>query len=494
MNKSARSLDLQQMGSLRGKRRLPSSANPGSTRKKITRTNASCTLSAALLRPVEPFPKKHFNIASITPPPLKAKDLQKTKVPDNSEFRERADPTTESSCNVGSKRSPQITINPSPCRYKVTFKGSDIPGDYQVFSMKENNEINFHLSKGRKSFWLKSESRGSYYLYDIETMQQHNIDTGHRRSIRFSKPEPVIDLTIEPCDLTRAKSSDTVCQIPLVSSNENDFLQRLTELQDRVQEQQRQNNTIDYCGPAFEGVWICGAIANRKFLEIRRLQLQESSLVNEMRRLPVNEQLFDPVPISPSDSRFPMEQVKHLGSGGLTVHEIRQTRRWKRTRSHFDLLLKEENDLFSMYKQNDTPLHLIHYGWHGAPAESIKGILECGFLSVPTARVGRCYGHGIYLATESNAQYSKRDRFSVPDAAGFKYLLLCEMLPGTVEVSTSGQIHPSSHLAHSGVDRMPDPQMHVFFTNDMNVRICPKFVVCILPKVTERILSQVQHE
>jgi len=109
-------------------------------------------------------------------------------------------------------------------------------------------------------------------------MQQHNIDTGHRRSIRFSKPETVIDLTLEPSDLTRGKSSDTVCQIPLVSSNKNDFLQRPTEVQNhgaqkQLQQHQHHHQTIDYCGPAFKGVWMCGVIANRKFLEIRRLEL-----------------------------------------------------------------------------------------------------------------------------------------------------------------------------------------------------------------------------
>jgi len=56
---------------------------------------ASRALSAltALLRPVEPFPKKDVNIghyiASITPPPLKAKDLQ--IIQNNSEFGEWAD-------------------------------------------------------------------------------------------------------------------------------------------------------------------------------------------------------------------------------------------------------------------------------------------------------------------------------------------------------------------------------------------------------------------
>jgi len=520
ISQSSRS-QMQQMVSLGRKRRLSSHENPGSARTKITRVLIPSSRAlgvSALSKQLEPSicPKESLNgrrdISGIIIPPFQAKNLQKTPVPDNAQLRELAKPavadlsTTESRYNSPNKRSSQITINFTPRRYKVEYKGSAGLGDYQEFPVKENNDINSHLSKGRKSFWLKSESSGCYYLYDVETMQQHNINTGYRRSIRFSEPEPepVIDLTVEPGDLIRAGSNDSidsVCQIPVVTSNVGNFLQRSSakrqedhDMQEQLQQHQRHHQTIDYCGQAFAGAWLCGAITNRKLLEIRRLQLQGSWLMNEMRGLPTHEQLFDPEPISPSDSRFPMEQIKYLGCGGLTVHEVRQTRMWKRSRSHFDLLLKEEKDYFSIYKKGDTPLHLVHFGWHGAPAESIKGILECGFLSVPTARVGRCYGHGIYLATKKYATYSKRDRFSVPDAAGFKYLLLCEVLPGTVEVSKSGQTHPSSNLTHSGVDRMPKPMMHVFFTHDMNVRISPKFVVCILPPVTEHILSRVQQE
>jgi len=46
---------------------------------------------------------------------------------------------------------------------------------------------------------------------------------------------------------------------------------------------------------------------------------------------------------------------------------------------------------------------------------------------------------------------------------------------------------------HSGVDRLPSPSMHIIYTHDMNVRISPKFVVCIHPEVTADILNNIQN-
>lgn len=244
------------------------------------------------------------------------------------------------------------------------------------------------------------------------------------------------------------------------------------------------NREISSC---LEGVTNRIITHRRTVAEIRKMHLQRSPLVCEMSRLSEDKQLFDPAPICQNDSRYPIEQMKHLRSSGrlsgrdITVHAVRPSRIWKRNRRHFELLHQEEKDFFSVYNQPGKPLKLIHHAWHGAPSKNIKGILECGFLSAPQARVGRVYGHGIYLATEDHADYSMRDRFSAPDTAGFKYILLCEVLPGTVEASTRNQTHPTSNEVHSGVDQLPAPSMHVFFTYDMNVRISPKYVVCIHP-------------
>ena len=340
-------------------------------------------------------------------------------------------------------------------------------------------EIHSCLRRGLKTFWLRSDTVDRSYLFDFETMQQHNVSTGYRRSIRFrGQDSSFIDANDSNGDLSSV-NKETGCGRTTITKK-----QKLEE---------KQEQAVGVCGPAFEAGWLCGVAADKKLGEIRLLSLQRSPLVSEMRGLPQSEQLFDPVPISPSDDRFPIEQIKHLNFGGLTVHGVRPTRVWKRHRSHFELLLQEEEEFFSAYKKPDDALKLVHFGWHGAPAQNIRGILECGFLSVPTARVGRAYGHGIYLATESHARYARSDRFSVQDSAGFKYMLLCEVLPGSVEVSERGQTHPSSKIMHSGVDCLPSPSMHIFYTHDMNVRISPKFVVCIHPEVTADILNNIRN-
>jgi len=359
---------------------------------------------------------------------------------------------------------------------EVEIKGSAYSDGYKTLSSKTCAKIHDYLRRGVKTFWLQNDTDACSYLFDFESMQRHNISTGYRRSIRFRDQEPsCIDLTDD------SNALDSPSYLSAVNKNTN-----CTVI---IKKQ-----AVNVCGPAFEGNWVCGAMAEKKLAKIRQLNLQRSPLIREISQLPECQQVFDPVPISPCDERFPIEQIKHLNFGGLTVHKVRPTRMWKRNRSHFDLLLEEEKEFFSAYKQPNKNLKLVHWAWHGAPAKSISGILECGFLSVPSARVGRVYGHGIYLSTEQHAQYSKRDRFSAPDSEGFKYLLLCEVLPGSAEVSEKGQTHPSSKVMHSGVDRMPSPSMHIFYTYDMNVRISPKYVVCIHPEVTKDILNNICNE
>ena len=84
--------------------------------------------------------------------------------------------------------------------------------------------------------------------------------------------------------------------------------------------------------------------------------------------------------------------------------------------------------------------------------------------------------------------------YSQPDTSGFQFMLLCEVLPGTVEASTSQQIRPSSISVHSGVDQLPGASMHVFYTFDMNVRISPKYLVIIHPPVTDGVMNSVPNE
>jgi len=303
-------------------------------------------------------------------------------------------------------------------------------GTYRQFCPKVNAAISSCLDQNLQAFWVCDDAADTFFMLDLESMQRHDISTGRSRPIRL----------------------------------------------------ENQAN----CGVDQSSKCLCGEQAGRKLTLVRLLQIQRSPLITEMRQLPAAKQFFDPAPMRIKDPRFPFDQIKHLRHGGLTVHAVRPTTAWKRNRRCFDALLAEEQKMFAT--PEGVP-QLKHFAWYGAPADFIKGILEFGFLP------GHCMRAqpGVCLSTESHARYSMQDHFSKPDAAGFKYILLCEVLPGSVEVSQQGQVRPQTEHTHSGVDKLPGASMHVFYSYDMNVRVSPKFVVCIHPKVTADLMQRVPN-
>ena len=321
-------------------------------------------------------------------------------------------------------------------------------GDFcQFSSRKVNSEISSCLDKNLQAFWVFDDVTGRYFMFDMECMQQHDIRTGRITAIRLETQENI-------------NSAKTTAKKPCRANHAN------------------------------KNKRLCSVETSRKLTLVRFLQIQLSPLIMEMAQLPVDQQLFDPLPMHIKDKRFPRNQLKHLHHGGLTVHAVRPTTTWKRHRRYFDSMFAEEQEMFAT--PEGVP-QLKHFAWHGAPAHCIKGILELGFLVGPRPRVGSKYGHGVYLSTESYACYSMHDQFSKPDAAGFKYILLCEVLPGSVEVSKQGQVRPQTRHTHSGVDQLQRPCIHVFFCHDMNVRISPRFVVCIHPEVTADVMARVPN-
>ena len=309
---------------------------------------------------------------------------------------------------------------------KIGLEWLQEPSWYTPFTNPEViAQIKDGLQKGVAAFWVADNMTKSLYIIDLEAMQSHNVNTGVCVPIQQS-PVPV---------------------------------------------------------PMMQGATSCGPVARRMLARIRFMHVRLSRFVQNMAQKPVHEQLFDPTPMSHSDPAFPIEQIKFLQRPGVTVHAVRPTRLWRRHRTYFDLLLAEEQKLYNHNTDTGVVPKLKHFAWHGAPVRCIRGILDVGFLVTPTPRVGNMFGHGVYLATEQNARYSLSDQYSKPDGQGFKYLLLCEVLPGTVEVSKRGQFRPADASAHSGVDQLPDASMHIFYSNDMNVRISPKFMVCVHPAV-----------
>ena len=342
---------------------------------------------------------------------------------------------------------------------KIGLEWLQEPGWYTPFTNPEViAQIKDGLQKGVAAFWVADNMTKSLHIIDLEAMQSHNVNTG-------------------VCVPIRLVEENALCIMPIMWTSDcisdGDFEAR----NPMVLEQ----SPVPV--PMTQGATSCGPVARRMLTRIRFMHVRLSRFVQNMAQKPVHEQLFDPTPMSHSDPAFPSEQIKFLQRPGVTVHAVRPTRLWRRHRTYFDLLLAEEQKLYNHNTDTGVVPKLKHFAWHGAPVRCIRGILDVGFLVTPTPRVGNMFGHGVYLATEQNARYSLSDQYSKPDGQGFKYLLLCEVLPGTVEVSKRGQFRPADASAHSGVDQLPDASMHIFYSNDMNVRISPKFMVCVHPAV-----------
>lgn len=190
--------------------------------------------------------------------------------------------------------------------------------------------------------------------------------------------------------------------------------------------------------------------------------------------------LIDSEPVKPGNPKYPAEQLKYLGVNlDVVVYPVKQTTITKRHSDSFYDLLKEEKKLYLAHGQDGKPPKLKHFAWHGAPVRNIIGILQTGFLITPGLGLnGKVYGHGIYLATEPYGRGCLSPKYSAPDSNGWQYMLLCEILPGTVEPSKRGQVRPTNlHTVHSGVDSLPNPYLHVIWSYDMNSRIRPMYLV-----------------
>lgn len=392
--------------------------------------------------------------------------------------------------------------------FVIEFRSSAKSCSYQRMSPYMSNQIKGYLKTPLNAFWVKNPANGAFLLFDFETMQQFNVSTGYRRTLRCInyKNNPAtsgkrkrrdaqsvnsIDLTNSDCvpiDAVQSAatgSTNAAASLAQPSSshviNQNDVAKKNTDL-------------LAICCSAYKAPVFCGQAARKKLAQIRLLQLSRCKFVQDTRCLPKERRLFNPDPIPEDDPNFPINQVRHLDRGGISVHEISPSGTWNRNRQYFDLLYEEEKKLYAAHATSDGPAKIKHFAWHGAPADCIRGILEYGFLVGPTPRVGNRYGHGVYLSTEKYGRYSMNATYSQPDTSGFQFMLLCEVLPGTVEASVSQQIRPSSVNVHSGVDQLPGASMHVFYTFDMNVRISPKYLVIIHPGVTDAVMNLVPNE
>ncbi|KAL2482498.1 putative inactive poly [ADP-ribose] polymerase SRO5 [Forsythia ovata] len=135
----------------------------------------------------------------------------------------------------------------------------------------------------------------------------------------------------------------------------------------------------------------------------------------------------------------------------------------------------------------------VKYAWFGASKNEINSILSHGFGHSVNSGV---YGHGIYLSPADHPAQSIK--LSVADDDGLRYLLLCRVILGRMEVVSCGseQDNPSSEEFDSGVDNLMSPRKYIVWSTRMNTHILPEFMISFRTspnfKGNQRILRRVK--
>ncbi|OEL18060.1 putative inactive poly [ADP-ribose] polymerase SRO3 [Dichanthelium oligosanthes] len=118
------------------------------------------------------------------------------------------------------------------------------------------------------------------------------------------------------------------------------------------------------------------------------------------------------------------------------------------------------------------------FAWYGASAEDVATVVERGFARNNAPRLGaRKHGDGLHLSPPQSPFASAM--LAKPDGSGEAHIVLCRVLMGRPEVVEAGssQSRPSSNDYDSAVDKLETPQWYVVWSNDMNTRVLPEYVV-----------------
>ncbi|KVH98940.1 Poly(ADP-ribose) polymerase, catalytic domain-containing protein [Cynara cardunculus var. scolymus] len=118
----------------------------------------------------------------------------------------------------------------------------------------------------------------------------------------------------------------------------------------------------------------------------------------------------------------------------------------------------------------------IRYAWFGASKDDIEKIISHGFSHDNIEKDG-AFGYGLYLCTYNSLIESVKS--STVDDKGIRYILLCRVIWGRVEVVKPGskQCHPSSDEFQLGVDNLELPKKLIIWSTQLNTHILPEFVI-----------------
>ncbi|XP_030533629.1 inactive poly [ADP-ribose] polymerase RCD1-like isoform X2 [Rhodamnia argentea] len=118
----------------------------------------------------------------------------------------------------------------------------------------------------------------------------------------------------------------------------------------------------------------------------------------------------------------------------------------------------------------------VNYAWLAANKNAVSSIMMYGPGAGGFKRACT-YGSGVHLTSVDNTHVSAK--FCDDDENGVKYVVLCRVILGSVELVHPGsrQFCPSSNNFDSGVDDLQNPQYYIVWNMNMNTHIFPEFVV-----------------
>jgi hypothetical protein len=317
-------------------------------------------------------------------------------------------------------------------RFEFFEKGSWRP--YAPAAMQAVSEQ--HI-RGQRHAYFES-ARSAYYI-DFERLTQSKVETGFTRSIRWEKIDGMMcepALPIEQ-DIKAVVRAMDVAAAAEVSGTPHLLLSGTPE------EVSQFNSRVAHARHTFAS---CGGM----FTEVDRntAEFAEVSL-----KLSTNMQQHSSV------------EKKMAGASLFCIHRISAQR--KITRDIEELILEQGAPALE--------------AWHGASLDAIIGIVRTGF-ALPAPKNAHMYGQGVYLAPLYAAWMSCDERYAEKDSCGIQHIMLCDFAQGKAELVHRGsqQFTPTAGTDvkfTTAVDDLTRPNRYIVWSNDMNQRILPKYVV-----------------
>ena len=269
-------------------------------------------------------------------------------------------------------------------------------------------------SRGQHDAEARLKIADSFYDIDFERLTQRNVVTRYTRSIRY-----------EDFD---GKMHEPPC--PIAGAAEDSQF-------DAKQEKAKQT----FAGKERDGKSIFTEVADRSTKEFREVSLK---LLSNMQK--------------PGKG----QSKAVTGAAVICIHRI-------------DAKPKITGDFKELIEVEGV--HTALEAWHGAPPQAIIGIVQTGFVLM-APRNQHKFGHGVYLAPLDAAWMSCDEKYAEKDKLGIKHILLCDFAQGKPELIHRGSQQAAPTLpCTTGVDDLSRPTRYIVWSNDMNQRILPKYVV-----------------